>query len=235
MAAFASVFAFGTVTKQMRVICLSLVFACGVVACSSAEVAPGGTADAAPIDGGNDAAAPSDAADAAVACDVAPEPTSLPGITSEFVFVEGDGGVPVPEPEAGDPKGTWIASKLTVHLKESARSAVDPTASKVTGTGWATFTDTEYRIHFNTVSEIATTIAGTIIRGSETAAKGSYTLSGGSLVVTPVCSTGQAQGGSFGFVRVGPDKIRLVLKPASGGGALADAVAGLVFDADLRP
>ena len=224
----------------MRVVWSGLVIAAVVTGgCGSVDTAP-------PVDASVvadlgldapavDALAPSDAAaDAPTTCDPGAPPvaaSALPAIRGAMVIV-GDGGT-VPTPGGGDPTGQWAMTSATLYWPAIARGQINTEGGAITGTGWVVIDGSNYRLSTDLVLRVDSTAAGLVVRPSTLASRGTYTASGGSLALSPVCfaSTGMSPGGnSLGFSRDGADRGRLFVTLAGAAG-----MATLVFDLQRAP
>lgn len=162
-------------------------------------------------------------------CDLGTIPALTP-FTAEFLFVGGDGGVAVPTPTGGDPKGDWRFTKVTIYLSETARSLVDLSKSSVTGTGFGSYTATTFRNSTDQKITLETTVVGPVKRGTITKGKGTWKMEGNEIVYTPECSESTAGGAipRVGWSRIDDDHARLQFKPAPTG--MGDFTEQLVID-----
>lgn len=206
----------------MRTLASSLLFL--LVACSDSAGVTNvtGATDGGGRDGAADGAVASDAGgskdsgpDAPTTCDVAPLPTNVPAITSSVIIADADGGGVPPTSSGGDEKGVWLYSKVSIYLEASAKGAVDPVASTITGGGWLALDGTRYRTSSSTETTLVTSVAGTIVRGTSTIAYGtySYASAGGALTFTSECrvSNSDLGGSPLGFTRLTDTTARLVV------------------------
>jgi len=192
---------------------LSFVLVLGALGCgSSVEKTVDPPADAA-VDSAPADAAKDIAADAK--CDLGVLPTIAPLTSSEFLFVDADAGVAVPTPTGGDPIGDWRYTKITIYLKDSARKLIDTSKSKVEGTGFGSYTATNFRSQTNIKTHIETTVIGPVDRDTITKGKGTWKMEGNEIVYTPECSesSGDAAAPRIGWSKIDADHARMQFKP----------------------
>lgn len=192
--------------------------------CGGSET-PAGTTDAggsdASADVGADSAVEGGADTADAGCDLSPVLTVAPFTASSYVLVKDDAGVTVPSPTGGDTKGDFRVAKLTVYLAAAAEGQVDPAKSSASGVGWFSFGDTTFRSSTDTKVTFETSIVGTVKRNIATSGKGTYTVSGGKITLSPVCgsTTAEAPVRELGWSRLDADHAYVFLPPPTGAGA----------------
>lgn len=160
-------------------------------------------------------------------CDVGAVPTTP---TIDGTYVQADQGMP-PATTGGDPMGTWQFTKLTSYLPGQAKGVVDEKMSTSVGTGYAKLDATGYVIATKFHTTLVTSLLGTIEQDTDNKSKGTFTVSGDTLMLKADCATGSAgdQAAPPKFSRVG-DAFTLVLTVKVMGGT-----AVLVFEGKPLP
>lgn len=196
-----------------------------LVGCGGTTMTDGGAETSVVTDAAVDAApeaAPSEAGADAMVCDLGTAPTGLPRVTSRVLFDDSDAGVQT-TPMGGNPQGTWAVTDITMVLPAVARGQVNAAASHLDGTAWVSFTAADYRINFDTVLTLSTTVAGDVVRGVMSSSRGTYTVNGAQLMLTPQCSSAANSGVNatrMGFTQDAPDRGRAFINLSGATGTL---------------
>ncbi len=160
-----------------------------LAACGGSTTTPPTDAGRPTPDGGSaDAGAPRDAGSPPDAgrCDVSPIPDALPSLDGSFAVITATSGPPTAT--GGDPVGVWVMDDVTLWVGQAAADMFDEEMSGMTGTAWvALFADGTVRMDFHFEVRLEGTLAGTIRRPSGFAARGTYTITGNHIDVTPDC------------------------------------------------